>query len=92
MLPVLVEPDEPTVAYGGARVPLSVVQEIFDELITGVFERLADEEQAKAQREIAERVDSVVDSARPALPGEPVLSGEEAREAARALILEESET
>jgi hypothetical protein len=87
-----VEQDELTVAYGGARLPLSVVQEIFEELITGVSERLADEEQAKAQREIAERLDSVVISARPALPGEPVLSGEEARNAGRALILEESET
>jgi hypothetical protein len=86
-----VESDELTVAYGGARLPLSLVQDIFEELITGVSERFADEEQAKAQREIAERLDSVVISARPALPGEPVLSGEEARKASRALILEESE-
>jgi hypothetical protein len=76
-------------ALDGHRVPLVEVQLALSELITGIFSLLSEKQMREedAERKIAPLLDEFLVFARPALPGERVHSGRDARSAARALVL-----
>jgi hypothetical protein len=81
-----VEADALTIDTPDGRVPLPAVQAMLGTVMATLLDRVPDEHQLEVQREFAEKLDTLIASARPARSGEHVLSGRDAIEAVRALV------